>query len=394
MKATTELEVSILLRLHEVCPDIVPRPYASYHASTVYRNVPADCDIALLYHKVDGIIGSDLLEQLSSAYRDTQDDAYLHQIRDVINGSIKASKELYNKGIVHQDFWMGNIIVSGIDKELNKELDYSKAKYVFVDVGDCAKVAENTYTASVGGFLIAAMGIVLGTVLQNKPQPFTPEALWKGLPLPWWIHTHWEAVSAVVPPKVVPCCEGVMNMLLTTAADSVVTKIGLLTHSERFLGIRHPITNNLLGKHLELASRFRSVKRAALDCGLLSEETLELSIKSVRGMGIWTLIRHELGREMCNEIRGCVTRKYTPVSCSGFAAGGMHPYGVIAVDSHTASPHHKKKSCNIGDTNIANFVTIEKMVNCGEFPSETTKVLQKWSACYGFEFQSLDDLGD
>ena len=399
LKATSALEVSILLHLHEVCPHIVPRPYATYQSSTVYRKVPSGCDTALLYHKVEGVICSQLLEELSAAYRDTQHEIYLTQIKQVINGSLSASQELCEKGIVHQDLWMGNIIISGVEEGLNKELDYSLAKYVFVDVGDCAKMADNSYTASVGGLLIAGMGIILGTILQNDPQPFTPEVLWKGLPLPWWIHTHWEATSVTVPIKLTSCCEKVVDFLLSAASDTVVTRIGLLTHSERFLGIRHPITNNLTNKYLKLPERYKSVKRAALDCGLLTQNTLELSIKSVRGMGIWTLLRHELGREVCNDIRSCVTRKFTPVAfdnyCGGVGGGGgIHPYGVITMSCHAYSPTNRKTTCNVGDPTIANFVTIEQMTNCGEFPQDITTVIQRWSAVYGFEFQSLDDIGD
>eukprot|EP01063_Lacrimia_lanifica_P005856 TRINITY_DN1352_c0_g2_i1.p1 TRINITY_DN1352_c0_g2~~TRINITY_DN1352_c0_g2_i1.p1 ORF type:complete len:967 (+),score=376.99 TRINITY_DN1352_c0_g2_i1:156-3056(+) len=425
LKATNRLEAELLARLSTKTDDLriakVPTLFAQYPASAVFATPPAGCNTAIVYHKVKGHVASDLAAALMRKYIQADGDpAYLQELKGVLNLAAAATVDLYNNGIVHQDLWLGNLVVSNVDPDARQ---FDGAEISFIDVGDCAAAGAEAFSAALGGLAVSTLGILLGVLMHDVPAAFTPKVLWGDMCPPWWVHTHWVPPQVVSDKKKVALAEAVLHMLLSLDHMQPVMQAGLVAHVERFLGPRHPVAQ---GAQRTLPGKFKyvSVKRAALAAGLATKENLAHAMLSVRGGGFWTLLRQELGKSLADELHRAVTKKVQPLVnatrpliltpatppmriCTGFLPKSVNNHVRKPTDSHPkelsldARDDTEVSPASLGRTRemvqcdqISNFVTVEQMLLCGEVSEESSVKIKKWGECYGmaFEFEDFSEI--
>ncbi|KAJ9460057.1 hypothetical protein DIPPA_26576 [Diplonema papillatum] len=439
VKATTKVEAKRMSQVQKVCDsETVPQLYSSLPAKEAFlpSKVPANTNTVVIYYKRKGVVASDLVTHLTRRYiANPEDDTPLSCISAVVDKAVVAAKTLFSLGIVHQDLWLGNIVLSSLSGEAEQGSgsvqEYQASVLSFLDVGDCCMAGHASFLGSVGGLCVSTLCMLLGIVAFDTPQNFTPEYLWKDRPLPWWIHTHWTPPSQLCDSQKALFTRELCRTLLFTLPvinEWPVIKIGLVTHLERFVGIRHPMVLDfrktaLAGtKYVTL-----SVKRAALASGMMTQQMLKDCLTEVRGAGLWTVLRQELGRPVADEIRSCVARKLNPAPndfgspcpiidapatpptrlCTGLLPSSLtahqiaahtrndHPYGQINLASQVPpTPCDTVRGISIDHDLISNFITIEHMMLCGELSEDITVLLSRWSMSYGFDFKSPDELTD
>ena len=413
LKATHTQEALALAQLNaSSARGKVPVLVATFPLAAVFTTKPRHCDTVIMYRKIHGAPVSELATSLMKRYLDTQDAAVLGHIETLVRHAMDAAFQLFHAhGMVQQDLWLGNIVATNYTPN-----DYSTMQLHFLDVLDFTDAsAPETLAGAVGGLLISTLSLLLGVPFFGVESGFSPSPLWKDMPGLWWVHTQWTTPELCHDEAKIAAADAVMRILMSVEA-APAAQVGLVTHLERFLGPRHAVLRKW---QQELPSKFKfmSVKRAALTCGLMSKTSLADSISHVRGAGMWTLLRQELGKPAADEVRKAVVKKIAPVrTCSLVpcpqvtvpvtppARGGcgtqMLPAHLV-LRSPVRMPHEMHMSAHspthatfpsgeIDSEHVANLVTLEQVAVGGELSPELADRLCKWANSYGIEFK-VDD---
>eukprot|EP01059_Diplonema_ambulator_P008425 TRINITY_DN18048_c0_g1_i1.p1 TRINITY_DN18048_c0_g1~~TRINITY_DN18048_c0_g1_i1.p1 ORF type:complete len:536 (+),score=172.28 TRINITY_DN18048_c0_g1_i1:89-1609(+) len=404
LKATKRIEATLLTELNKILGSRVPVLIACLPAEDVFDEVPSGCEVAILYHKTQGVVGKDLVENLMHEWIADKTDRKLDSLMQVVEAVVQASRDLYEAGVVHQDLWLGNIVVTD-------EIAFDNEKQVcFLDVVDCAEATPSSFTASLGGLLISIEGLLLGLLLNDdNTASFPPKELWESLPHPWWVHTHWTSTPVLNDKDKLRSVRSVMDRLLGMGGLEDVMKIGMITHMERFVGSIHPVVKEMRMAHLAGKQRFLPIKRAVLEHKMIEKSELEHCIRGVRGKGFWTILRQELGKGVVEEVKAAVLRRVAPppqvvggpcpdIRTPSYLPPAMypHPYGVINMTPAPMLPL-SAVSTSVSPASVdalANLLTLEQMTRCGEFPDHVITTLQNWSDIHGFRLEGCNNYCD
>eukprot|EP01061_Rhynchopus_euleeides_P014654 TRINITY_DN2528_c3_g1_i1.p1 TRINITY_DN2528_c3_g1~~TRINITY_DN2528_c3_g1_i1.p1 ORF type:complete len:531 (+),score=205.54 TRINITY_DN2528_c3_g1_i1:821-2413(+) len=402
LKASTKSEAALMAQLSTTSiGGKVPQLVATWPARKVFAQ-GVEGDTAILYRKIPGTCLADLLEATMKGYLASPEEERFCDLTRIVEQAVEAARNLFHEGLVQQDLWLGNIIASD-----SEEFGW---KISFLDVGDFTGAGDEAFTASLGGLLVSILGALLGLLFHGKECSFTPRYIWKDLPMPWWIHTHWDAPPPASDQAKVKVAKKVLDMLMSFDVPPVI-QVALVTHMERFLGVRHAVAVGALDK-IERKYRLMSVKRAVLASGMMTKDSLAHCIESVRGRGFWTLLRHEIGKKLQVEVLDAVRRRHMPSQsyfnpCPHVAvpitpptrgSSGVLPASLVLpkhnhifsfAELHAPSAVQTTQT-DVDSDHISNLLTLEHMVLCGELPEHISQVLTKWAGVYGIPFRTDD----